>query len=80
MCALAIGWQVSSEPWTSSIGHVTDRHIASTAARSYGKSASWSASIASTDPSSAHPTASSMSLVECGSEAISEKKNCDQSA
>ena len=68
------GWQVSSVPWTISIGQVTARQVASTASRSPGRSASMSASIASTDPSSAHSTASSICFVECGSEVISSKK------
>ena len=73
--ALAGDWHVSSVPWTSNIGHLTDRQIASTASRSNGNDVSDSASIASTDPSSAQPVASSIAFVECGSEVISVKKN-----
>ena len=62
------------------IGLLTERQMASTASRSNGKETSFSATITSPDPSSAQPTASSMTLVECGSETISPKKNCDQSA
>ena len=44
-------------------------------ARSIVKVASPSAIIASTEPSSAQPTASSIALVECGSDVIVSKKN-----
>jgi len=70
----ATGWQVSSEPWMRSIGQRTPRHVVSIVVRSQPSSTSASASIASTDPSSAHSTASAICFVEWGSDVISSKK------
>ena len=67
---------VSSVPWTRSIGQ-RDRAADGLDRRSVEMSngAACSASIASTEPSSAQPTASSIAFVEWGSEVISAKKN-----
>ena len=74
-CARAGVWQVSSVPWTRSIGQATERQTASISSAVLSNGAAFSASITSTDVSSAQPAASSIAFVECGSEQISPKKN-----